>query len=118
MTSGSITLDKSSSFLYVECDSEAFLYFVVSVIFFPFTQYRIFNVGLSMIKFILVLSVCSFLTGECKPPVQPPIVYDSWADCATDASVKSLELLQEEGKDNVNQYRLAVKFGCYPISET
>ena len=118
VTSGSITLDKSSSFLYVECDSEAFLYFVVSVIFFPFTQYRIFNVGLSMIKFILVLSVCSFLTGECKPPVQPPIVYDSWADCATDASVKSLELLQEEGKDNVNQYRLAVKFGCYPISET
>ena len=118
VTSGSITLDKSSSFLYVECDSEAFLYFVVSVIFFPFTQYRIFNVGLSMIKFILVLSVCSFLTGECKPPVQPPIVYDSWADCATDASVKSLELLQEEGKDNVNQYRLAVKFGCYPVSET
>ena len=118
MTSGSITLDKSSSFLYVECDSEAFLYFVVSVIFFPFTQYRIFNVGLSMIKFILVLSVCSFLTEECKPPVQPPIVYNSWADCATDASVKSLELLQKEGKDNVNKYRLAVKFGCYPVSET
>ena len=118
VTSGSITLDKSSSFLYVECDSEAFLYFVVSVIFFPFTQYRIFNVGLSMIKFILVLSVCSFLTGECKPPVQPPIVYNSWADCATDASVKSLELLQKEGKDNVNKYRLAVKFGCYPVSET
>ena len=118
MTSGSITLDKTSSFLYVECDSEAFLYFVVSVIFFPFTQYRIFNVGLSMIKFILVLSVCSFLTGECKPPVQPPIVYNSWADCATDASVKSLELLQKEGKDNVNKYRLAVKFGCYPVSET
>ena len=118
VTSGSITLDKSSSFLYVECDSEAFLYFVVSVIFFPFTQYRIFNVGLSMIKFILILSVCSFLTGECKPPVQPPIVYNSWADCATDASVKSLELLQKEGKDNVNKYRLAVKFGCYPVSET
>ena len=71
-----------------------------------------------MTKFILILSVCSFLTGECKPPVQPPIVYNSWADCATDASVKSLELLQKEGKDNVNQYRLAVKFGCYPISET
>ena len=41
VTSGSITLDNSSSFLYVECDSEAFLYFVVSVMFFPFTQYRI-----------------------------------------------------------------------------
>ena len=71
-----------------------------------------------MIKFILILSVGSVLTGECKPPVQPPIVYNSWADCATDASVKSLELLQKEGKDNVNKYRLAVKFGCYPVSET
>ena len=71
-----------------------------------------------MTKFILILSVCSFLTGECKNPVQPPIVYDSWAECAADASLKSLELLQEEGKDNVNQYRLAVKFGCYEVHDT
>ena len=71
-----------------------------------------------MTKFILILSVCSFLTGECKNPVQPPIVYDSWAECAADASLKSLELLQKEGKDNVNQYRLAVKFGCYSVYDT
>ena len=48
-----------------------------------------------MTKFILVLSVCSFLTGECKNPVQPPVVYNDWAECAADASVKSLELLQK-----------------------
>ena len=41
VTSGAINLDNVSSFLYVECDNEAFLYFDVSVIFFPFTQYRI-----------------------------------------------------------------------------
>ncbi len=70
-----------------------------------------------MLKFILVLQVCSFLSGECKPAVQPTIVYNSWADCATDASVKSLELLRKEGKDNVNKYRLAVKFGCYPVND-
>ena len=55
-----------------------------------------------MLKFILVLQVCSFLSGECKPPVQPPIVYNDWAECAADASVRSLELLQKEGKENVN----------------
>ena len=71
-----------------------------------------------MIKFVLVLSVCSFLTGECRNPVQPPIVYNSWAECAADASLRSLELLQKEGKASVNRYRLAVKFGCYQISET
>ena len=71
-----------------------------------------------MTKFILILSVCSFLTGECKNPVQPPVVYDSWAECAADASLKSLELLQKEGKASVNQYRLAVKFGCYQVNDT
>jgi len=70
-----------------------------------------------MTKFILILSVCSFLSGECNNPVQPPVVYDDWAECAVDASVKSLELLQKEGKDKVNKYRLAVKFGCYPVSD-
>ena len=68
-------------------------------------------------KFILILSVCSFLTGECKAPVQPPVVYNSWSECAADASLKSLELLQKEGKDNVNQFRLAVKFGCYEVND-
>ena len=71
-----------------------------------------------MTKFILILQVCSFLTGECKAPIQPEIIYNDWAECAADASLKSLELLQKEGKASVNQYRLAVKFGCYPISET
>ena len=68
-------------------------------------------------KFILILQVCSFLTGECKAPVQPPDVYPNWAECAVDASLKSVELLQKEGKDVVNQHRLAVKFGCYQIND-
>ena len=71
-----------------------------------------------MTKFILILQVCSFLTGECKAPIQPEIIYNDWAECAADASLKSLELLQKEGKNNVNQYRLAVKFGCYSVHDT
>ena len=71
-----------------------------------------------MTKFILILSVCSFLTGECKNPVQPPIVYNEWAEGAADASVRSVERLQKEGKDNVNQYKLAVKYGCYEVHDT
>ena len=68
-------------------------------------------------KFILVMSVCSFLSGECKAPVQSPILYNEWAECAADASVKSLQLLQKEGKENVNKYRLAVKYSCKPVLE-
>ena len=68
-------------------------------------------------KFILILQVCSFLSGECKPAIQPPDVYTDWAECAADASLKSLQLLQKEGKDIVNQHRLAVKFGCYQVND-
>ena len=41
VTSGSKFLDNVSNILYVACDNETFLYFVVSVICFPFTEYRI-----------------------------------------------------------------------------
>ena len=68
-------------------------------------------------KFILIMSVCSFISGECKAPVQSPILYNEWAECAADASLKSLQLLQKEGKENVNKYRLAVKDGCKEILE-
>ena len=71
-----------------------------------------------MTKFILILQVCSFLTGECKAPIQPEVIYNDWAECAADASLKTLELLQKEGKDNVNQYKLAVKYGCYEVHDT
>ena len=45
-----------------------------------------------------------------------PQVYNNWAECAADASVRSLELLQSEGFETVNTYRLAVKYGCHEIN--
>ena len=67
-------------------------------------------------KFLLILQVCSFLSGECKAPIEMPILYDNWAECAADASVKSLELLQSQGFETVNNYRLAVNYGCHEIN--
>jgi len=48
--------------------------------------------------------------------MQIPQLYSNWAECAADASVKSLELLQAEGFETVNNYRLAVKYGCHEIT--
>ena len=67
-------------------------------------------------KFLLILQVCSFLTGDCKAPIQVPQIYSKWVECASDASVKSLELLQAEGFETVNNYRLSVRYGCYEIT--
>ena len=67
-------------------------------------------------KFMLILWVCSFLTGNCKAPVTMENTYSSWAECAAGASVKSLELLQVEGFEIVNNYRLAVKYSCHEVN--
>jgi len=33
-------------------------------------------------KFVLILSVCSFVTGECKDPVKYQETFDTWKECA------------------------------------
>ena len=45
-----------------------------------------------------------------------PQIYSNWAECAADASVKSLELLQAEGFETVNNYKLAVKYSCHEVN--
>ena len=70
-----------------------------------------------MTKYLLILQVCSFLTGECKPPVEVEQKYNSWYECAAAGSLNSLTLLQEEGKEIINEYKLSVKYGWYEIRE-
>ena len=70
-----------------------------------------------MTKYLLILQVCSFLTGECKPPVEVEQNYNSWYECAAAGSLNSLTLLQEEGKETINEYKLSVKYGCLEIRE-
>ena len=64
-------------------------------------------------SFLLILQVCSFLSGECKPVVQVPQLYNSWYECAAAGQLNALKMLQHEGAHNVNTYKLAVKYGCY-----
>ena len=70
-----------------------------------------------MIKYLLILQVCSFLTGECKPPVEMEQKYNSWYECAAAGSLNSLTLLQAEGAEAINEYKLSVKYGCLEIRE-
>ena len=70
-----------------------------------------------MIKYLLILQVCSFLTGECKPPVELEQKYNSWYECAAAGSLNSLTLLQAEGAEAINEYKLSVKYGCLEVHE-
>lgn len=70
-----------------------------------------------MTKFILLIQVCSFLTGVCKPPVENTKLYNSWHECVVAAHIQSMNLLQSEGMSNMNEFRLATKYDCIAVQQ-
>jgi len=66
-----------------------------------------------MIKFTLILWVCSFLEGtNCMPPVTYPGVYNSWLECSKVAHIESIKLLETFDIDFINKYKVGMKYSC------
>jgi len=63
-------------------------------------------------KFVLMLSVCSFVTGECKDPVTYGQTFDTWKDCAIVALDTSIQYLELMDKDTVNKHQLSTQYSC------
>jgi len=69
-------------------------------------------------KFILVISVCSFLQNECKDPIEFNLRFNTWKECALAALDTSEKYLNTMDEKTINKYRLATKFSCEAIEET
>ena len=70
-----------------------------------------------MIKFTLMIWVCSFLGGQtCLPPIQSPITYNSWYECSRAAHKESLKMMSKFGYKIVNRDRIAMKYRCEEIN--
>jgi post-segregation antitoxin (ccd killing protein) len=69
-------------------------------------------------KFILVISLCSFVNNECLPPVQVTTQYESWKECTIAALTISKEIIKKQKDKDVNIAKLATKFMCEEIKET
>jgi hypothetical protein len=66
-----------------------------------------------MIKFTLILWVCSFSAGnKCMPPITFPEVYNSWLECSKAAHVESIKLLETFDSDFVNENKVGMKYTC------
>ena len=64
-------------------------------------------------KFILTIWVCSFLSGQvCMPPIQSPIMYNSWYECSRAAHKESLKIMSKLGYKTVNEAHIAMKYRC------
>ena len=70
-----------------------------------------------MIKFTLTLWVCSFLQGQvCMPPLQSPVIYNSWYECSRAAHHESVKIMSKLGYKVVNRDKIAMKYMCKEIS--
>ena len=45
-------------------------------------------------KFVLIMKICSALSGECCLP-EHNVVFDSWYDCAAAGSLNTLNAMAE-----------------------
>ena len=70
-----------------------------------------------MIKFTLTIWVCSFLGGQvCMPPIQSPILYNSWYECSRAAHQETLKIISKLGYRVVNKDKIGMKYRCKEAS--
>jgi len=69
-------------------------------------------------KFILILSACSYITGTCLPPLEWPEKFDSGYECSIAGYEESAKKLKDIGPEDVNFYRISIRFTCNGVSET
>ena len=68
-----------------------------------------------MIKFTLIIWVCSFSIGNrCMPPISFPIVYDSWKECTIAAHTESIKIIESFESDFFNEHKVGMKYVCRP----
>jgi hypothetical protein len=63
-------------------------------------------------KFILAISLCSFVNNTCLPPVEVIKPYNSWKECSIAAYEISKAMIIAQQDPYVNNNKLATKFTC------
>ena len=64
-------------------------------------------------KYILVITFCSFLTSECPIQFYDDTLYQDWSSCMEGGIEKSGGLIKGMDKEVVNKMKIAPKFICY-----
>lgn len=69
-------------------------------------------------NFILVISICSLITGTCLVTGESETKYDTWNDCIKDAMNKSQLIIEEIPTKDINEMKLAISYSCYEKEKT
>ena len=69
-------------------------------------------------KFVLILIMCSGMSGQCIEPYQWPMKFNTMYECLQFGYGESSKKFAEIGPETVNEVYAHVKFYCQPIVET
>tara|TARA_R100000655_G_scaffold3665_1_gene12472 strand:+ start:445 stop:657 length:213 start_codon:yes stop_codon:yes gene_type:complete len=70
-----------------------------------------------MIKFLLVMQICSGLYGNCMPE-QTFLEHDTWSECSRQGTINTLATIDMLGDEYINTNKLYVKFTCREVNTT
>ena len=77
-----------------------------------------------LMKYILVLYLCSMVSGECPSSTISMYQFDNHYDCVdagygvSQQTFRNLEELEEWDKDYINENKIAVRFECKKLGAT
>ena len=63
-------------------------------------------------KFLLALSICSSVMGECMPPFNWHETFRTHYECAQFGYKEAAEKMEEIGRKEVNKHGIVIKFHC------
>jgi len=70
-------------------------------------------------KFLLVVYICSAVSGECRTPPQYPAIKPDYYDCVHDGLGEAYDLLYGSDsiftRENIIQEQLYPQYRCTPI---
>ena len=69
-------------------------------------------------KIILIMLVCSFVSGTCTPPLVINEKFDNMYDCLMRGYEESISMTMEVGREEINKQGLFTRFACRQETET
>ena len=65
-------------------------------------------------KFVLVYTICSAITGLCNNTTASPIEFNSWTDCTKAGAIASIKVVNNN-LEKFNEKKLYVTYFCNQI---
>ena len=69
-------------------------------------------------KIILIMLVCSFVSGTCTPPLVINEEFEDMYSCLIRGYEESISMTMDVGREEINEKGLFTRFACREILET